>query len=356
MAELKEFLKSLLSLPGLSGYEEPVRAAIAEEWKPLVTELSTSRIGSLHGFKAGFGAEPRKRILLSAHMDAIGMIVTGIEDGLLRFTEIGGIDPRILPGQPVTVHSRRELPAYVVQPPGFLLPDDQAASHAVEMKYLFVDTGLRQAEVEDLVRVGDLISFAQQPIELTEDLLAGHSLDNRTSVASVTACLEELQQIQHDWDVWAVASVQEEETLGGAYTSPFKIRPDLAIAVDVTFARGPGSPSDYSTFPLGKGVTLGWGANIHPALYKAFKDLAEKLDMPAHDELMPRMSGTDAMGIQVVAEGIPTMVLSIPIRYMHTPVEVVSMKDIARAGHLMAQFIAGLPSNFMDNLHWDDES
>jgi endoglucanase len=207
-----------------------------------------------------------------------------------------------------------------------------------------------------LVRVGDLISFAQQPIELTEDLLAGHSLDNRASVASVTACLEELQQIQHDWDVWAVASVQEEETLGGAYTSPFKIRPDLAIAVDVTFARGPGSPSDYSTFPLGKGVTLGWGANIHPALYKAFKDLAEKLDMPAHDELMPRMSGTDAMGIQVVAEGIPTMVLSIPIRYMHTPVEVVSMKDIARAGHLMAQFIAGLPSNFMDILHWDDES
>lgn len=356
MAELKEFLKSLLSLPGLSGYEEPVRAVIAEAWKPLVTGLNTSKIGSLHGFKAGAGTEPRKRILLSAHMDAIGLIVTGIEDGLIRFTDIGGVDPRILPGQPVAVHGRRELPAIVVQPPGFLLPDDQASSKAVEMKYLLVDTGLRPVEVEKLVRVGDLISFASEPVELSDDLLTGHSLDNRASVAAVTACLQELQHIQHAWDVWAVASVQEEETLGGAYTSPFDIRPDLAIAIDVTFARGPGSPSDYSTFPLGKGITLGIGPNIHPALYKRFKVLAERLDMPFHDELMPRMSGTDAVGIQMVAEGIPTMVLSIPIRYMHTPVEVVSLKDIARAGHIMAHFIAELQPDTMDHLRWDDES
>lgn len=356
MAELKVFLKSLLSLPGLSGYEEPVRAVIAEAWKPLVTEMNTSRIGSLHGLKAGIGAEPRRRILLSAHMDAIGLIVTGITGGLIRFTEIGGVDPRILPGQPVTVHSRRELPGIVVQPPGFLLPDEQASSKAVEMKYLFVDTGLRPAEVEELVRVGDLISFASEPVELSDDLLTGHSLDNRASVAAVTACLQELQHIQHDWDVWAVASVQEEETLGGAYTSPFDIHPDLAIAIDVTFARGPGSPSDYSTFPLGKGITLGIGPNIHPAFYKRFKDLAERLDMPFHDDLMPRMSGTDAMGIQMVAEGIPTMVLSIPIRYMHTPVEIVSLKDIARAGHIMAQFIAELQPDTMDHLRWDDES
>jgi endoglucanase len=353
MTELKEFLKTLLTLPGLSGYEDPVRAAIADEWKPLVDSLSTSRIGSLHGLKRGSGAEPRPRILLSAHMDAIGMMVTGIAEGLLRFTEIGGVDARILPGQPVTVHGRRELPAIVVQPPDYLLPEDQTGNHAVEMKYLFIDTGLRPVEVADLVRVGDLVSFAQPPIEMSDDLLAGHSLDNRASVAAVTACLQELQHIQHPWDVWAVASVQEEETLGGAFTSPFDIRPDLAVAIDVTFARGPGSPSDFSTFPLGKGVTLGWGPNIHPGLYKAFKSLAEKLDIPSHDDLMPRMSGTDAMGIQVVAEGIPTMVISIPIRYMHTPVEVVAMKDIARAGHLIAQFIAQLQLDFMQTLRWD---
>ena len=140
----------------------------------------------------------------------------------------------------MTVHGRRELPGYVVQPPGWLLPDDQASGHTVEMKYLFVDTGLRPAEVADLVRIGDLVSFAQTPIELTSDWVAGHSLDNRASVAAVTACLEELQRIRHSWDVWAVASVQEEEVLGGAFTSPFEIRPDLAVAIDVTFGRGPG--------------------------------------------------------------------------------------------------------------------
>lgn len=356
MAELKEFLKSLLLLPGVSGFEDPVRAAVAEEWKPLVNELSTSRIGSLHGFKAGSSPEPRRRILLSAHMDAVGMIVTGIEDGLLRFLDVGGIDPRILPGQPVTVHGRRDLPGIVVQPPGYLLPEEITASQTIAIKYLFIDTGLLAAELKDLVRVGDLVSFAQQPIELTGDLLAGHSLDNRASVAAVTACLHELKHIQHAWDVWAVASVQEEETLGGAFTSPFDIRPDLGIAIDVTFGRGPGSPSDYQTFPLGKGVTFGIGPNIHPGLYRAFKDLAEKLDLPVHDELMPHMSGTDAIAIQTVAEGIPTMVVSIPIRYMHSPVEVVSLKDINRAGHLLAQFIAGLQPEFMDNLRWDDES
>lgn len=356
MAELKEFLKSLLLLPGVSGFEDPVRAVVAEEWKPLVNELSTSRIGSLHGFKAGSGPEPRRRILLSAHMDAVGMIVTGVEDGLLRFLDVGGIDPRILPGQPVTVHGRRDLPGIVVQPPGYLLPEEITSSQTVAIKYLFIDTGLHAAELKDLVRVGDLVSFAQPPIELTGDLLAGHSLDNRASVAAVTACLHELTHIQHAWDVWAVASVQEEETLGGAFTSPFDIRPDLGIAIDVTFARGPGSPSDYQTFPLGKGVTFGIGPNIHPGLYRAFKDLAEKLDLPFHDELMPHMSGTDAIAIQTVAEGIPTMVVSIPIRYMHSPVEVVSLKDINRAGHLLAQFIAGLQPEFMDNLRWDDES
>lgn len=342
-------------MPGLSGYEDPVRDAITTVWTPLTDEISVSRLGSLHALKRGSSSEPRPRILLSAHMDAVGMIVTGIENGLLRFTDIGGVDARILPGTLVTVHGRRDLAGYVVQPPGWLLPEDQASGRTVEMRYLFIETGLLAEEVSQLVRVGDLLSFAQPPLDLGSDWIVGHSLDNRASVAALTACLQELQRVRHDWDVWAVASVQEEETLGGAITSPIAIRPDLAVAVDVTFARGPGSPADYRTFPLGKGVTLGWGANIHPALYGRFKTLAERLDLPYATELMPRMSGTDAMGIQIAAEGIPTMVVSIPLRYMHSPVEVVSMKDIARAGHLLAQFIVELPADFMQNLRWDDE-
>ena len=121
MIELAPFLKQLISLPGLSGYEAPVREVIADAWRPLVDELSVSRLGSLHGLKRGEGNEPHRRILLSAHMDAIGLMVTTIMDGLLHITDIGGVDQRILPGQMVTVHGRRDLPGVVAQPPDRLI-------------------------------------------------------------------------------------------------------------------------------------------------------------------------------------------------------------------------------------------
>ena len=352
--EILPFLKSLISAPGLSGYEAPVSQIIEETWRPLVDELAHSRLGNLYGLKRGSGEEPRPRILLAAHMDAIGLMVSGIVDGYLRLVEIGGLDARVLPGQRVTVHARQDLPGVIVQPPAFLLPEE-AQNGPVPLQYLLVDVGLPPEEVESQVRVGNVISFAQPPLELAGETLAGHSLDNRASVAAVTQCLEELQGRNHAWDVWAVATVQEEETLGGAGTSAFEVRPDLAVAIDVTWARGPGTP-DYKTFPLGKGPTLGWGPNIHPGLHKAFKDLADRLEIPYNIEVMPRHSGTDAIAMQVAAEGIPTMVLSIPLRYMHTPVEVVALKDITRAGHLLAGFIAQLSPGFMETLTWEEKS
>lgn len=352
MYPFTELLKQLMSLPGLSAYEGPARAAISEAWRPLVDDLSVSRLGSLHGLRKGRGAEPRPRLLLAAHMDAIGMMVTGIVDGLLRFTEIGGIDPRILPGQQVIVHGRHDLPGVVIQPNERLLPPSQK-DRAVEMEYLFVDIGLLPEEVSKVVRIGDLISFAQPPLELSGDVLAGHSLDNRASVAAVTQCLYELQNRLFDWDVWAVATSQEEETLGGGMTSPFEIRPQLAIAIDVTFAKGPGA-TDHRTYGFGKGPTIGWGPNIHPALFRTFKEIADELDMPYQVENMARHSGTDAYGMQIVAEGIPTLVLGLPLRYMHTPVEAIVLKDIARAGRLLAEFITRLKPDYMDQLHWDN--
>lgn len=352
MTDLHTFLKQLLSLAGLSAYETPAHSAIADAWRPLVDELSTSKLGSLHGLRRGTGPNPRPRLLLSAHMDAIGLMVTGISEGLLRFTQIGGVDPRILPGQLVTVHGRRELPAVVVQPNDRLLPA-AVREKPIAMEYLLIDTGLPAAEVSSLVRVGDLVSFAQPPIDLSGDTLAGHSLDDRAAVAAVTVCLEELKHMSHAWDVWAVASTQEEVSFAGAYTSPFEIRPDLAIAIDVTFAKGPGV-SDYRGFPLGKGPTLGMGPNVHTAIYKKFNELADQLDIPHSLEVMPRHSGTDAYAIQVVAEGIPTMVIGIPLRYMHTPVEVVSLKDIQRTGHLLAEFIARLEPETIQNIRWDE--
>jgi endoglucanase len=169
----------------------------------------------------------------------------------------------------------------------------------------------------------------------------------------LTICLQELYSRQVEWDVWAVATTQEEETLGGALTSSFQLRPSLAVVLDVTFGEGPGSPA-HLTFPIGKGPTLSWGPNIHPGLFNSFKALAERLEIPYKPEPIPTSSGTDAVSIQTAAEGIPTMLVEIPLRYMHTPVEVVSLKDIQRTGRLLAEFAAGLDGTYLDQLTWED--
>jgi putative aminopeptidase FrvX len=354
MTDITPFLKKLITAPGLSGHEAPVRHIIEETWGPLVDELSVSRLGSLHGLRRGTGPEPRPSLLLAAHMDAIGLMVTRLAGEFLYLNEVGGVDPRILPGQPVTVHGREDIPGLVVQLPPRLLPDAYQEK-PVPMDYLMVDTGLPAARLARLVRPGDLVSFAQVPVETAGETIAGHTLDNRSSVAILTCCLEELRNRPLLWDVWIVATVQEEETLGGAFTSGYQLRPALAVAVDVTFADSPGSPS-HKTFPLGEGPTLGLGPNIHPALYKEFKELAKSLEIPVQTEAIPANSGTDALALQVVAEGVPSMVIGLPLRYMHTPVEMVSIKDITRAGRLLAEFAARLNADFMKRITWITEN
>jgi endoglucanase len=358
MPEILPFLKELISLPGLSGYEDPAASLIEARWKPLVHQTSRSSLGSVHGLRRGSAAEPRPSIMIATHMDAIGLMVTGVVDGFLRVTSVGGVDARVLPGQLVNVHAtgagtdpRPPLPGVVAQPPARLLPAN-GDDGPVPLENLLVDTGLLPQRVSQLVRVGDLVSYASEPVELAGEALSGHTLDNRVSVAALTVCLEELQGRPHAWDVWAVATVQEETGLAGAYTSTYQIHPSLAIAVDVTFAKGPGA-SDWQTVPLGKGPTLCMGPNIHPALHKGLKELADKLEIPYTLEYAPRHTGTDAFASQVTAEGIPSAVLGIPLRYMHTPVEVVAVKDILRAGRLMAEFIAGLAPDSMEKFVWD---
>jgi endoglucanase len=358
MPDLLPFLNDLLSAPGLSGHEEPVARIIEERWKPLVHEISRSNIGSLHGLRRGTGPAPRPSVMISTHMDAIGLMVTGIVDGFLRVTSVGGVDARVLPGQPVTVHATGGgqtalLPAVVAQPSARLLPPEQADG-PVPLEFLLIDTGLSPRQVAQQVRVGDLVSYGTEPVELAGEVITGHTLDNRASVAALTVCLEELQNRPHQWDVWAVASSQEEVGLGGALTSAFGLRPTLAIVVDVTFAKGPGA-NDWYTVAFGKGPTLCLGPNLHPALVKNLKELAEQLEMPYSMEYAPRHTGTDAYAIQVAAEGIPTALISIPLRYMHTPVEMVSIKDIRRAGRWMAEFIARLTPDFMEKIVWEDK-
>jgi tetrahedral aminopeptidase len=394
MTEILPFLKDLISAAGLPGYEDPAAKIIAAKWQPLVDELSRSKLGSLHGLHRGTGPltsqkagkEPRPSIMIATHMDSIGLMVTGILNGFLRFTQVGGVDVRILPGTAVSVFATGKnasgtgatgknasgtgatgknasgtgspddspntglpLPGVVVQPSTHLLPEGERDG-PVPLANLFIDTGLLPGKVAGMVRIGDLVAFAQPPVELSGDMLSGHSLDNRASVVAI--CLEELQSRPHYWDVWAVASSQEEVGAMGAAGSAYELHPRLAIVVDVTYAKGPGT-SEWSAFTLGKGPTIVMGANMHPALHKAMKELADKLEIPYGLEYSPTQSGTDGMATQVAAEGIPTLVMGIPLRYMHTPVEVVAIKDIQRAGRLLAEFISGLGPNFMEQVVWD---
>ncbi len=353
MNDLLPFLKTLLATPGLSGYESPIHQVIKHAWQPLCDEIETSRLGSLHALKRGMAAQPRPSLLLAAHMDEIGLMVTGITDGFLRFTQIGEIDTRILPGQAVTIHGKRDISGVVVQPAMQLLPPE-VQSDPLPIQYLLIDTGLDAGQVNRSVEVGNRVSFAQPPVEFSDDLLVGHPLDNRVSVAAITVCLQALKNRQLQWDVWSVATVQEEVTLGGAVTSGYQLRPSLAVIIDVTFGVSPGIPT-HKGFPLGKGITLGWGPTTHPFLFEEFKKLAERMEIPYATEVLPRRSATDADGLQTTTEGIPTVIIGIPLRYMHTPVEMVSLKDIERAGRLMAEFASGLEIDFLQKIKWDEK-
>ena len=353
MTDILPFLKSMISVSGLSGFEAPIANIIREKWEPLVDETSLSRVGSLHGLKKGSGAEPRHSIMIATHMDAIGMMVSKITDGFLHIAKVGGIDVHVLPGAEVTVHasSGEELSGVVVMPSAKLLPEE-AGSGALEIHYLLVDTGLLPREAERKVRVGDLVSFANPPLELAGDAVSGHSLDKRASVAALTICLQELQNKKHLWDVWAVATVQEETSYLGASSSAFALRPTIAIAVDGTYGKGPGA-NDWQTHTLGKGVGLCIGPNMHPFLHTRLKDLADKLEIPWFLEVTPSHSGTDAYPMQTVAEGIPTALVEYPLRYMHTPVEMIIVKDLQRVGRLLAEFIASLEADFLEKIVWE---
>ena len=352
MTDISPFLKSLLFTAGLSGHESPAADLIRSRWHPLADDIQVSRLGSIHALRRGNAPAPRPSLLISAHMDAVGMMVAGIQDGFLRLTEIGGIDPRLLPGQPVLVHARQPLQGVIAARPTPLLPDDEKKD-TVNFDHLLVDVGLTPRRVAQLVRVGDLVSFANEPLELGEGILTGHSLDNRASVAALTLCLEAMQTKSHAWDVWCAATVQEEISYAGAATSASVINPDLAIVLDVTYAKGPGSNS-WEYFPLGGGPTLGIGPHIHPFLLKHLRALAEKLEIPYAIEPMPENSLTETDAVQLSAAGVPTAVVSIPIRYMHSPVEVVALIDIQRAARLIAECAIALETDFLDKVVWDD--
>jgi endoglucanase len=357
--DIYKTLQDLAQVPGPSGMEAGIADAIEQVWTPLVDEISRDYVGNLIACKRAEVTgdnERRPRLLIAAHMDEIALMVKqvvrhpDVDDGygFLRVTSVGGVDRRHLYGQLVTVHGREELSGIIGALPAHMLPSERS-NKVYDYDELVVDVGLPAAELKNVVDVGDFVTFRQPLRRLLNERAAGKALDNRASVAAVTRTLEYLSTRRHTWDVIAVATAQEETRLLGALTSAYTQQPDVAIAVDVTFAKGPGARESY-LFELGDGPTLGLGPNVHPGVFAALQDAAKALEMTVHTDPHWRGSGTDAFGLQIARAGVPTGLVSIPLRYMHTMVETISLDDIERAGWLIGEFAARLEPNFVEQI------
>lgn len=350
---LEKHLMELSEAPGIAGYERPVRELIAQTWEPLADALRVDAMGSLIATLHGSGSEPRPRILITAHMDEIGLMVTQIEDGFIRVTNVGGIDQRVLLAQPVIVHGAEPLPGLIAARPPHVLPESQRKKYP-GYDDLAVDVGLPSSKVAKLVRVGDPVTFDQQAVKLGDGWISGKAMDNRASVACMTRLLELLGERRPAWDVLVAATVQEEVGLKGGATVGYGSEADLAIVVDTTWGIGVGVGDDKG-FKLGDGPTLGLSAEAHPKLFEWIQDAGKEHEIKLQTEVLPGASGTEAQELRLSREGIPTAILSIPIRNMHTPVEVVSLRDIQRAARLIAAFVTTLDGETLSKLTWDDD-
>jgi len=320
-----------------------------EAMNGLADEIRRDTLGSVIGIKRGDGPDPRPKIMLAGHMDEIGLMVTKIEEkGFLRFTRIGGVDPRILPGHEVLVYGKRPLTGLIgVKPPHLTPPED--AMKAQKMEDLAIDLGMPEDEVRKLVTVGDIVTFKRQVTELMGDLMSGKSMDDRAGVAVILVAMDELKKYRCAADVYAVATVQEEIGFGGGIATTYGVAPDIGIAIDVCHAETPGVP-EWRTSSLGKGPVIALGGNIHPKIHAALDKAAKDLGMTPQLEPAPGPTGTDAWPMQVVRSGVATGLISIPLRYMHTSVETLSVGDVEKSGKLLAKFLASVDAAFVKEL------
>ena len=349
-------LRKLTEADGPSGGEDTVAVVVRSLVQAYASELRVDALGNVIARRRG-AEKPPGRIMLAAHMDEIGLIVTKVEEGFLHVAAIGGVDPRSVLGQEVTVHPSgpgsedypQGLPGYIGSRPPHVLSASER-DQVIPLHDLRIDLGQPAAFFAGgIVRVGDRVAIRGPYTELLGGRVATKSLDNRASVAAMLGALGYLADMRHTWDVYAVATVQEEIGLRGAITSAFGLAPDIAVAIDVTFGDTPGV-NGSKTVAMDKGPAIGWGPNLHPGVVKRLREAAEALEIPYVTEPLPGASGTDAWALQVTREGIPTALLSIPIRYMHTAVETVVLADIDRTARLLAAFISRLDDAFLGGL------
>jgi tetrahedral aminopeptidase len=345
----KDTLIDLLESHGGPGFEQAVAEKCVTAFNEYTEDVQIDKLGNVIALVRGEGDGPRPKILLSAHMDEIALVVTKIDKGgFLRVWQAGGFDPRTLVGQEVVVHGKQPLLGIVgSKPPHLTSPEER--SKAAPLEDLFIDVAMSEERVRELVNVGDRITLHRETMDLLNNRISGKALDDRTSIAVILECLRLLKPMRHVADVYAVATVQEEVGVRGATTAGYGVNPDIGIGIDVTFADMPGQDADVS-FKIGKGPAIAFGPNIHPKVFQGLRDAAVEHHIPYQLELSQGPTGTDARAFQITREGIASGLVGIAIRYMHCSVETGSYDDIIDCGRLLAHYITTVDAKTVEGL------
>jgi endoglucanase len=340
-----DFLHRLLTAAGPSGNESAAARVWREACGAFAQEVRTDHVGSSLARVAGTAGGPTLAVI--GHIDEIGLHVSHIDDdGYLKFGGVGGWDVSVLIGQRVRLQTRDGPVTGVIGRKPIHLLKDEERKKVPEMKDLHIDIGAKGAEeAAQLVRIGDVAVIDVGPFELRHDRLVSRALDNRVGcyVAAEAARLVATDG-GAPGDVVALAVAQEETSFAGARTSAFSVNPDVAIVVDLTFATDqPGVELGTLTkHPLGSGPVVARGTTLHPRVFELLYDTAEREGIPFTLESLGRSTGTDADAVHLSRAGIPTGLVSVPCRYMHSPVEMVALEDITAAARLIAAFARAL--------------
>lgn len=329
----------LSDMRAVSGYESRINTQIAKLFEPYCDKVEIDRLGSVIACKK-CGIENAPSVMIEAHMDEIGLMVTSVTDeGFLTFTDVGGVDERILPSLEVKVHGKRDIYGVIAGK----YSSDTSSLKSYKVEDMAVDTGLDVNTVKELVSVGDIITLPQSVGRLGKKQISAKTMDDRASVAALIKAMKKISDADLLCDVYAVAAVQEEVGCRGGKTTSFGIMPDMAIAVDVTHGITP--DNDTNAFEVGTGAIISRGPNLHPKLTEKLIDIAKVSCIKYDIDVDGGCTGTDAWEIQVSGDGIPTGLLSIPLKYMHTSVETLDVSDVKAVSSLLAEFIKNVGSD-----------
>jgi len=335
------FLKAIAETPSVSGFEQPVARIIRKQMKPVADEITTD----IHGNTiVTLNPKGRPRVMLAGHYDQIGLMVRYITDeGYLTFATVGGIDTTVLPGSRVTIHTPKgPVEGVIGRKPVHLMKPEERNQGKVELTDLWIDIGAKnKAEAARYVSVSDPVTYKLGLQHLGKNMVTSPALDDKVGTYVVMEAFRLLAARRPRCALFAVATVQEELGLRGARTSCFGIDPLVGIAVDVCHASdNPGvDKKAVGELALGKGPGIERGANINPVLCALLIDTAKKKKIPYQLSAAPGATGTDANPMQLTRSSVATALVSLPNRYMHTPVEVCSLADLDAATKLVAETV-----------------